>query len=97
MNLRRLQTLINEALKHENNDSFYEQWYSPYYQLMYLCANDMKGLCVELGVHNGRGAYSMLKSGRDVIGIDTYEHENLSKLKSIKRFTFVNESSIPAP
>lgn len=92
-----LKKLVQEAIQHKNTDLFYELWYDPYYWLMYLCAKNTKGICVELGVHNGRGSYSMLKAGSAVVGIDVADHPNLDMLQSeYDKFTFYKQSTVPA-
>lgn len=101
MNLKRL---INKAIKTAppaNLAWVYGDYYSPYYNLMYLLAGTIKdGLLVELGVHKGRGLASLAAGNPNnkVIGLDTSHSPELDNvLLEFPNTWFLNVSSMPVP
>ena len=101
MNLKRL---INKAIKSpplSNLSWLYGDYYSPYYNLMYLLAKTIKnGLLVELGVESGRGLVSLAiaNTGNWFFGFDSYRHPELNlNLMDLPNVWFFNLSSMPVP
>ncbi|MHC4618391.1 MAG: class I SAM-dependent methyltransferase [Planctomycetota bacterium] len=80
---------------------WYGDYYQPYYHLMYLLARGTtKGIAVELGVHNGRGAVSLAAARPEtrVIGLDNHHHPEINKLSGkFDNFTFLHRPSLPVP
>lgn len=108
MNIARLLHLVDVAIKNEPPRGIKEycgEWYSPYYHLMYLCAGDNDGWCVELGVEGGRGSNAMLigqyhaggHHDSGVIGIDNNRKPEVDRIISRIGFEFILGSSLPPP
>lgn len=101
MNLKRL---VNKAVKGAplaNLSWLYQDYYSPYYLLMYLLASRIdNGLLVELGVESGRGLVSMAAANSNnwVIGLDNNYHPQLSRnIKAYPNALFFHLPSMPVP
>lgn len=100
MNLKRL---VNKAVRSAPLASLswvYQDYYSPYYTLMYLLASTIEnGLLVELGVHKGRGVASLAAAGNNniTIGIDSFYPHELDIILSQFPILFFNQSSMPIP
>lgn len=101
MNLKRI---VNKAIKSAPLASLswvYQDYYSPYYQLMYLLASTIEnGHLVELGVHKGRGLASLAAANESnlVIGLDTTHWEGLDQiLTEYPNAWFLNLPSMPVP
>jgi hypothetical protein len=98
MNLERLKSLVELSVENKEIDGFYGEYYSPYYKLMELLASELDGNMVELGVFNGRGSYSLAKSGKRAIGIDSHNNSSLDGIKDkFPNFMFYNISSSSVP
>ena len=63
MDYKRLLSLVEQALNTPAPKAIIDycgEWYSPYYNLLYLIAkHNGSGLCLELGVEGGRGVNAM--------------------------------------
>lgn len=101
MNFKRL---INKAVKKRlpsKLDWIYQNYYVPYYHLMYLLAGTIEhGLLVELGVHHGRGLASLAAPNRSnrVIGLDTERWIGLDDvIKEFPNIWFLKVASLPVP
>jgi len=99
-----LHLLISRAIHGKPIDKIADvcgQYYSPYYNLMYLLARQIdKGLLVELGVNAGRGIASLAAAGNDnlVIGLDTNVHPDISNILSqYHNILFFQKPSLPVP
>lgn len=101
----KLQAIVNKALKTNPAPELLTlcgEWYSPYYNLMYLLSAQLKnGFCVELGVHKGRGlaALAMANPTNLVIGFDnTYWADEIEAIR-IKwpNTLFFQKSALPVP
>jgi len=107
MTMERLLDLIEDAINGETEKGilgYSGQYYSPYYQFMYLVAvaskfafiNNDTPLCVELGVEGGRGSNALCISGCDVVGIDN-NPDRKGVLDKMDNFTMFIGSSLPVP
>jgi hypothetical protein len=101
MNLNQLHKLINDALELEPPKSlldYCDDYYSPYYNLMYLLGQQLKGegIAVELGVETGRASTALLLGGMEVIGIDHTHHKKIDEvIETYSNFTFLEAASLP--
>jgi cephalosporin hydroxylase len=80
-----VQRCIGQALAAKPTGWFVDycdEWYSPYYGLMHHLVHAIQPkLCVETGVHNGRGLAALASGGPGVVvGIDCYDHPTLSQV-----------------
>lgn len=95
---------IEVAVSHNPPEELMEwcgAYYSPYYHLMYLLADQdvqVDGCCVELGVETGRASLALAMSGREVHGFDhTRRHERMHTLSTrYQNFHFHERPSLPA-
>lgn len=97
-----LKHLINKAINNAPPKlDIYGDYYSPYYNLMYILAGIIdNGLLVELGVNKGRGLISLAAGNKtnEVIGLDSHSWEGLiSTLTFYPNAWFLNLSSMPVP
>lgn len=97
-----LKTLINKAINDKPPPlDIYGDYYSPYYNLMYILAGQINnGLLVELGVNKGRGLVSLAAGNKTnvVIGLDSHVWPNLHiSLVSYSNAWFLNMPSMPVP
>jgi len=97
-----LKILVNKAL-HSKPPALdiYGDYYSPYYNLMYILARQINnGLLVELGVNKGRGLVSLAAANKtnDVIGLDSHIWNNIYYvIKDYHNAWFLNHTSMPVP
>ena len=99
-----LAAVVGLAIKHEAPAELVgyctELYYRPYYNLLRLLAmNSMHGICVELGVETGRGAFAMCLGGGTVYGVDHTRRDKLAVVKGRfpNLFHFVEQPSLPLP
>ena len=96
-----LKILVNKALYSTSPKIDYGDYYSPYYNLMYILAGQIdNGLLVELGVNKGRGLVSLAagNSSNEVIGLDSHVWPGLlDTLKPYPNAWFLNLPSMPVP
>lgn len=98
-----LKILINQAINNKPPAlDIYGDYYSPYYNLMYILAKSWinNGLLVELGVNKGRGLVSLAAGNRsnEVIGLDSHSWEGLiSTLTFYPNAWYINLPSMPVP
>jgi cephalosporin hydroxylase len=99
----KLENIIKKSLKEEppaNLSWVYQEFYSPYYNLMRLLAATIKdGTLVELGVHKGRGLASLAAGNPDniIIGLDTVFDPDLHfVLDEFPDIEFLQRASLPA-
>ena len=110
MNLKRLIDKAIQAKPLPSLSWLYGDYYSPYYNLMYLLASTIKnGLLVELGVESGRGLVSLAVGSKGIrtvskdnhnliIGLDSNWHPTLNLvLHQYPEIMFFNWSSLPVP
>jgi len=101
--LGKVTELIELALNNEphlNLIDLYDDYYFPYYNLLYLLASKSTwGIAVELGVEKGRGIASLAQgsSGR-VIGLDNNVLPEIQEvIDKFPNFTFLHLPSLPPP
>lgn len=98
-----MKTFINKSLKNKPRKELLEkcgQYYSPYYNLMYLLGKEMKdkGVAVELGSETGRGSTAFALSGIESYGVDNKDRREVRDVESkFENFTFIFGSSLPVP
>lgn len=97
--IEKVQNAINVAVTlppPESIDDFCHPYYSPYYYLMGLLANDAE-LCVELGIETGRGIFAMATmSHARIVGIDEKRHPKISRVEHLAGVELYFQSSTPA-
>lgn len=101
----KLEKIINKALENKPPTQLawvYQDFYSPYYNLMRLLAKTIdNGVLVELGVHKGRGLASLAAGNpkNTVIGFDTlyYQNEIDAIIKTYPNILFFQKPSLPVP
>jgi cephalosporin hydroxylase len=98
----KLENIIKKSLKEEppaNLSWIYQEFYSPYYNLMRLLAATIKdGILVELGVHKGRGLASLAAGNKKnlIIGFDTIKCPELDfVLAEFENIYFEQKPSLP--
>lgn len=97
----KLKRIIEKSLKQSppELDWVYQEFYSPYYNLMRLLSASIKdGILVELGVHKGRGLASLAAGNyrNAVMGFDTvYDPDLHFVLDKFNNIEFFNRPSLP--
>lgn len=98
-----LQKLIEASVSSGNKLSWFipDEWYSPYYSLLYLLALHLdehgpnKPIAVELGVDKGRGSFALLEGNARVFGVEQNDKECFAM--SNPHLTLLKCSSTPVP
>ena len=98
----KLKQLVNKAISTKPPQlDIYGDYYAPYYNLMYILAQQINnGLLVELGVNKGRGLISLAAANESnkVIGLDSHVWTGLHEsLMNYPNAWFLNMSSMPVP
>lgn len=103
MNASKLQACVDLAINDEPPDwllNYCGDYYSPYYNLMHTLSmhSNHPRLIVELGVHTGRGIFSMLHHSSLIIGIDCNPTAEAIRLCTYHvNFLYLKQSSLPPP
>jgi hypothetical protein len=94
MNLARLIKRAKTQKPPRQLIDFCGDYYSPYYNFMYIAGMHVEGSLVELGCEKGRGLLALALTGNNVIGFDLNRSPDLD-LSDLPNVTFFQESSLP--